>query len=80
VAEVSALVLRVGIGGELDRIDNDAGVVRLGGESDVVEDEELGFRAEDARVADAGRLEIGLGLLGDAARIARLLLGHCVLS
>ena len=70
MAEVAALVGRVGVGRQFDRIDLEAGVVRVGGEADVVEHEELGLGAEEGRVADAGRLEIGLGLLGDAARVA----------
>ena len=70
VAEVAALVSRVGVGRQFDRVDLEAGIVGLGGEAHVVEHEELGLGAEEDRVADAGRLEIGLGLLGDAARIA----------
>ena len=70
VAEVAALVGGIGIGGQFDRIDLEAGVVGLGREAHVVEYEELGLGAEEYRVADAGRLEIGLGFLGDAARIA----------
>ena len=42
----------------------------IGLETHVVEDEELGFRAEIGGVADPGRLEVGLGLLGDRARVA----------
>ena len=70
VAEVAALVGGVGVGRQLDRVDLEPGVVGLGGEAHVVEHEELGLRAEEDGVADAGRLEIGLGLLGDAARVA----------
>src|SRR5699024_2287621 len=35
-----------------------------------VEHEELGFRAEERGVGDAGRLQIGFGALGDGARVA----------
>ena len=70
VAEIAALVGRVGIGRQFDRVELEAGVVGIGREADVVEHEELGFRAEEAGVADAGRLQIGFRLLGDAARIA----------
>ncbi len=35
-----------------------------------VEDVELGFGTPIARVGDAGRLQIGLGLLGDVAGVA----------
>ena len=37
---------------------------------DAVEDEELGLGAEVGDVAQAGRLQIGLGALGDRARVA----------
>jgi hypothetical protein len=43
----------------------------------VVEDEELGLRAEEGGIADAGGLEVFLGALGDGARIALVALhGH----
>jgi hypothetical protein len=48
----------------------EAGVVGIGLVLHVVEDEELGFRADIDRVADAFGLHVGLGLLGRAARIA----------
>ncbi len=37
---------------------------------DAVEDEELGFRTEVGGVANAAALEVGLGALGDRARVA----------
>ena len=43
-------------------------------EADVVENEELKLRAHEARVGDAGALEIGRGLAGDVARIAAVVL------
>ena len=70
VAEVASLVGGVRVDRQLGGVDLEAGIVRVGGEADVVEDEELGFRTEEGCIADAGRLQIGLGLLGDAARIA----------
>ena len=70
VPEIAALVGRVRVGRQFDRVDLEAGVVGLGSKAHVVEDEEFGLRAEEGGVADPGRLEIGLGLLGDAARIA----------
>jgi hypothetical protein len=70
VAKVAALISGVGIGRQFDRVDLEAGIVGLGREPHIVEYEELGFRAHEHRVADAGRLEIGLGLLGDAAGVA----------
>src|SRR6185312_10911871 len=38
----------------------------------VVEHEELGLRPEEGGVADAGGLQVGLGMLGDRARVARV--------
>ena len=46
------------------------GAVALVIELHVVEDEELGFRAEHGRVGEAGAGQIFLGALGDAARVA----------
>ena len=37
---------------------------------DTVENEELGFRTEVGGVAQAGRLQVGFGALGDGARVA----------
>ena len=48
-----------------------AGVGRLV-EADVVEDEELGFRTDEAGVGDAGALQVVDRLAGDVARIARV--------
>ena len=70
VAEIAALIFGVGIGRKLDRVELEAGVVGLRRILDVVEDEELGFRSEEHGVADAHGLHHGLGLPGDAARIA----------
>ena len=70
VAEIAALVFGVGIGREFDGVEPEAGVVGLRGILDVVEDEELGLRPEEHRVADAHALTMAFGLLGDAARIA----------
>ena len=44
--------------------------MRLLVKADVVEDEKLGFRAEKGRVGQPGAQQVGLGALGDAARIA----------
>ena len=70
MAEIAAFVGGVLVDRQFDRIDLEAGVVGVGLEADVVEHEELGLGTEEGRVADARGLEIGLGLLGDAARIA----------
>ena len=53
VAEIAALVVGVGVGRKLDRVELEAGVVGRGRILHVVEDEELGFRAEIDGVADA---------------------------
>ena len=45
-------------------------VVAAGAEPDTVEHEEFGFRPEEACVADAGRLQVRLGLLRGGTRIA----------
>ena len=42
--------------------------------ADVVENEELGLGPDEARVADAGALEVIDGLSGDVPRIARIVL------
>ncbi len=70
MAEISALVIRVAVGRQFGRIELEAGVVGIGHELHVVEHEELGLRADEHGVADSGRLQVGLGLLGDAARVA----------
>ena len=43
-------------------------------EADVVEDEELGFKAELGDVGQSGRLHVGLGLAGNVARIFGIVL------
>ena len=70
VAEIAAFVVGVGVGREFRRVELEAGIVGIGLVLDVVEHEELGLGAEEDRVADPHRLDHGLGLLGDAARIA----------
>jgi hypothetical protein len=70
MAEIATLIVGVGVDGELDRVELEAGVVGRGRILDVIEHEELGFRAEIDGVADAGALGVSLGLLGDAAGVA----------
>ena len=70
VAEVAGLVLGAHVRGQLRAVEDEARVVGIGREADVVEDEELGLGAEVDGVADARALHVGFGLLGDAARIA----------
>ena len=53
VADIAAFVVGVGVGRQFDRVRAEAGVVGLGRVLHVVEDEELGFRAEVDGVADA---------------------------
>ena len=70
VAEIAALVLGGHVGRQFDRVDPEAGVVGIGRETDVIENEELGLGTEIGDVACAGRLHVGDRLLRDAARIA----------
>ena len=70
VAEVAGLVVGVVVRRQFGRVELEAGVVGIGLVLDVVEDEELGFRADIDGVADAFGLQVGLGLLGGAARVA----------
>ena len=70
MAEIAAFIGGVGVRRQFDRIEREAGVVRVSLEADIVEHEELGLGAKVDGVADAGRLEVGLGLFGDRARIA----------
>ena len=70
VTEIAHLIFGVHVGGQLDRVDLVAAIERIGGEADVVEYEELGFRTEHRGVAGSGLLQIGHRLAGDAARIA----------
>ncbi len=72
VAQV--VLLAAGVPAALFGVDEiEAGVLVLI-EADVIENEELGFRAEVGRVADAAVLQVQLGLLGDPARIALVVL------
>ncbi len=58
-------------------VDLDEAAAHVGAPADIVEDEELGFRAEIGRVGDAGALQISLGALGDGARIAAIAFEGC---
>ena len=70
VAGVAAGVFAARVPVRFFRIDVEEGVAHLVGEADAVEDEEFRFRAEEGLVGDAAGLEVGLGALGDAARVA----------
>ena len=70
VAEIAVLIFGGGVGRQLDVVDGEAGGGIAVLEADVVEHEEFGLGADIDGVADAGRLEIGLGALGGRARIA----------
>ena len=67
VAEVRAFVT-AGVPDPLHRIDGIEGAVFARFVLNVIEDEEFGLGADKGRVAHAGALEIGFGLLGDVAR------------
>ena len=70
VAEVDALLAAVPVA--LVRLDVVVARVLVGVVADAVEDEELGLGTEVGGVADAGRLEVRLGLARDVARVARV--------
>ena len=70
VAPVAALFDATGIPCALDGVDVVVALVLRGLEPHVVEDVELGFRAEVNGVGDTGGLQIGLRLGGHLARIA----------
>jgi len=68
VAAVGAIQLGATVPGRLFGIDLEEGVAHFIGEADRIEDEEFRFRTEEGLLGDAGRLQVGLGALGDAAR------------
>ena len=70
VAEVAALIIHIRIARQFDGIELESRVVGLCGEAHVVKHEEFSLGTDEHSVADAGRLQVSLGLLGDAARIA----------
>jgi hypothetical protein len=70
VAEIAAFIFGVRIDRQFDGVELEAGIVGVALIADVVEHEELGLGAEEDGVADAHRFDHGLGLLGDAARVA----------
>ena len=70
VAEIAAFVIGIGVGRKLDRVELESSIVGLDCIFHVIEDEELGFRPEEHRVAEAHGLDQTLGLLGDGARVA----------
>ena len=72
VAEI--VVLAAGIPAAFFGVDEVEAGMRVLIEADVVEDEELGFGAEIGGVGEAGVLQIHLGLLGDPAGIAIVVL------
>ncbi|MNQ54308.1 hypothetical protein D3C85_683730 [compost metagenome] len=70
VAQVALGVFGAGVGRQFNRVEAVTGIVRRGVPAHVVEDEELGFRAEIDHVAHARGLDIGQGLLGHRAAVA----------
>ena len=70
VAHVAHLVFGAGVPGAVDGIDRIADLFHADLVADVIEDEELGLGAPVGHVADARGLQIGLGLLRGAARVA----------
>ncbi|VXB37347.1 conserved hypothetical protein [Massilia sp. 9I] len=70
VAAVAAFDFLVGRPGCFLRVDLDEAARHVDLPADRVEDEEFRFRAEVGGVAQAGRLQVGFGALGDRARVA----------
>ncbi len=70
MAQIAAFIFGAGVVGAFGGVDVIEALVHLRVETHVVEDEEFGFRAEIGRVADARRVQIFLGGLGDGARAA----------
>ena len=65
-----AFVLLTGSPGRFVRIDLEVAARHVDRPFDAVENEELGFRAKEGGVADAGGLEVSFAALGDRARVA----------
>ena len=70
MAAVAAFDLLAGVPRRFVFVDLDERARHVGTPAHVVEDEEFGLRTEVGGVAHAGGLEVGLGALGDRARIA----------
>ncbi|EBA09822.1 hypothetical protein SSE37_08438 [Sagittula stellata E-37] len=70
VAQVAHLEFRVGVPCGVVGVDLVGHLVRGDGDLDIVEQEELGLGAEVGDVTDAGGLQVGLGQLRGAARVA----------
>mmetsp|Transcript_36595 Transcript_36595/g.84874 ORF Transcript_36595/g.84874 Transcript_36595/m.84874 type:complete len:214 (-) Transcript_36595:4688-5329(-) len=70
VAAVAVLVLLGGVPGAFFGLDLEERAGHLVAPAHAVEDEELGLRAEVGGIAQAGGLQIGLGALGQRARVA----------
>jgi len=69
VAKVGEL-FAAGVPGPFGGVDRVEGGVRAGVVTDVVEDEKLRLGPEIRGVGDGGRIQVGLGLAGDVARVA----------
>jgi hypothetical protein len=70
VPAVAVLVLLAGVPGRLFGFDLAERARHVDVPAHMVEHEELGLRTEEGSVADARRLEVGLGAPGERARIA----------
>ena len=68
------LIFRAGVVGAFHGVDVVEALVHADVETDIVEDEEFGFRTEIGGVADARGIHIVLGGLGDGARAAAIAL------
>ena len=70
MTEIAAFVIGVAIGWQFRMVKLEACVVGIRHEAHIVEDEEFSFWTDEHGVADTRGLQIGFGLLCDAARIA----------
>src|SRR5439155_5510738 len=70
MAAVALLVLPRGVPGAFHRVDRIEAPLHLVAEAHGIEDEELVLGPEERAVGDAGGPQVGLGALGERARVA----------
>ena len=76
VAQIARRLDAPGVPPALGRVDVVVALVLVLVVADVVEDEELALRPEIGDLGEARLLQIGLGLAGDIARVARVVLAR----
>jgi hypothetical protein len=70
MGQVAVFVMSVVVVGAFFTVQTITHGMSFGGEPHAVEDEELEFRAQERRIANAGLGKIGLGTLGGGAGVA----------